>query len=230
MAKVEGSETLSLPRAEVWRRLNDPDILADSIPGCGGFELIEQDMFQTSITVAVGPVRGAYAGTVRYLDVEAPERCTIAVEGRGDKGTIQGEGAIRLGESDAGTEVSYTGTFKLTGPVAGVGQRLAPGISRRMIVETLQNLERAPRGAATRSGDCARAPTERVIHPPSAGGLSFAETDPAVPAPPVVGAPRPAVGAPSSVDFRPLALSTWGAFALGFATGVLTTLILEAAL
>jgi carbon monoxide dehydrogenase subunit G len=144
MAKVEGSETLSLPRAEVWRRLNDPDILAASIPGCDGFELIGQDKFQTTITVTVGPVRGAYAGTVSYLDVEAPERCTIAVDGRGDKGTIRGEGAVTLAESGAGTDVSYTGTFRLTGPVAGVGQRLAPGISRRMIVETLHNLERSP--------------------------------------------------------------------------------------
>jgi carbon monoxide dehydrogenase subunit G len=167
MPKVEGSETLSLQRAEVWRRLNDPDILAASIPGCSGFERIGEDEFQTTITVVVGPVRGAYAGTVTYRDVQAPERCTIAVEGRGDKGTIQGEGAVTLGESGAGTEVSYTGTFKLTGPVAGVGQRLAPGISRRMIVDTLHNIERTPG-----SGDLAPAPTEGVTHPPADGGTT----------------------------------------------------------
>jgi uncharacterized protein len=163
MPKVEGSETLSLQRAEVWRRLNDPDILAASIPGCSGFELIGQDEFQTTITVVVGPVRGAYAGTVRYLDVEAPERCTIAVDGRGDKGTIRGEGAVTLADSGAATEVSYTGTFKLTGPVAGVGQRLAPGISRRMIVETLHNLERAPGATPTGPGGSARGPTDGTV-------------------------------------------------------------------
>jgi carbon monoxide dehydrogenase subunit G len=219
MAKVEGSETLSLPRPELWRRLNDPDTLAESIPGCDGFELVGQGKFQTSITVAVGPVRGSYAGTVSYLDIEAPERCTIAVEGRGDKGTIQGEGAITLGESDVGTEVSYTGTFKLTGPVAGVGQRLAPGISRRMIVETLHNLERAP-GASMGSTESARAPIEGVTDSPVTGAPS-PEGDPPVSAPPAPG-DRP------SVDFRPVALPTWGVFALGFATGVLTTIILEA--
>lgn len=28
--------------------------------------------------------------------VEAPERCTIVIEGKGDKGTIAGRGAMRL--------------------------------------------------------------------------------------------------------------------------------------
>ena len=221
MAKVEGSETLSLPRAEVWRRLNDPDILAESIPGCSGFESVGQDKFQTTIAVAVGPVRGVYAGTVSYLDVEAPERCTIAVDGRGDKGTIHGEGAISLGESGADTEVSYTGTFKLTGPVAGVGQRLAPGVSRRMIVETLHNLERAAGQDTAGSTYYTRADIDAAPQPPVVNAAPAADGDPTVSAPPIRGN-RPAAA------FRPIALPPWGMFALGFATGVVFTIILEA--
>ena len=223
MAKVEGRETLSLPRTEVWRRLNDPDILAESIPGCSGFELIGQDEFQTSITVVAGPVRGAYAGTVRYLDVEAPERCTIAVQGRGDKGTIQGEGKIALGESGANTEVSYTGTFKLTGPVAGVGQRLAPGISRRMIVDTLHNLERARADAAHGSGDSAHASTTGVPGATASDGAPDAEHNPTVSAASGIEGRR-------SAEFRPFALPAWALFALGVVTGVVITIILEAVL
>ena len=223
MAKVEGSETLSLPRAEVWRRLNDPDILAESIPGCSGFELIGHDEFQTSITVVVGPVRGAYAGTVRYLDVEAPERCTIAVQGRGDKGTIQGEGKIALDESGTNTEVFYTGTFKLTGPVAGVGQRLAPGISRRMIVDTLRNLESAPGGAPLDAGASAQPSAAEVTGATETGAAPDAATTPARSATPVVREPR-------SAEFRPLALPGWALLALGVAIGVVITIILEAVL
>src|SRR5579862_2734689 len=213
MAKVEGTETLSLPRAEVWRRLNDPDILAESIPGCSGFEPIGQDKFQTTIAVAVGPVRGVYAGTVSYLDVEPPQRCTITVDGRGDKGTIQGEGAITLGESGAATEVSYTGTFKLTGPVAGVGQRLAPGVSRRMIVETLHNLERAPGQGDARRSDYSQADTDAASEPPIVNDIPAAQRESTHSAPPIGGNRLAA-------DFRPIALPPWGMFALGFATGV----------
>lgn len=144
MAQVEGSELLALPRAEVWRLLNDPDALGSSIPGCRGFERAgeSEQRYRTAITVAVGAVTGVYEGTVEYLDVEEPQGCTIVVAGRGDKGTIDGRGAITLEARDERTEVGYRGDFKLTGPIAGVGQRLAPGISRKMIVETLRNLER----------------------------------------------------------------------------------------
>jgi uncharacterized protein len=222
MAKVEGSETLSLPRTEVWRRLNDPDILAESIPGCSGFELIGRDEFQTSITVVVGPVRGAYAGTVRYLDVEAPERCTIAVQGRGDKGTIQGEGKIALGESGTNTEVSYTGTFKLTGPVAGVGQRLAPGISRRMIIDTLRNLESALGDAALEAGHSAQPSSAQ----PSAAGAAEPRGAPGAATKQV----SPVIDGRRSTEFRPFALPGWALFALGVAIGVVITIILEAVL
>jgi uncharacterized protein len=144
MPRVEGSELLALPRDEVWRLLNDPDTLAASIPGCRGFdrEGDGEHRYRTSITVAVGAVKGVYDGTVEYRDVTAPERCTIVVDGRGAQGGIHGEGRVVLAANEQATEVYYEGDFKLTGRVAGVGQRMAPGISRKMIIETLRNLER----------------------------------------------------------------------------------------
>ena len=96
MPRVEGSELLSLPRAEVWAMLNDPETLGAAIPGCRGFErdAEAEHRFRTAITVAVGAVRGVYEGTVLYEEVEEPERCTI-VSARGDKGAIDGSGADR---------------------------------------------------------------------------------------------------------------------------------------
>ena len=162
MPRVEGSEQLALSQARVWGLLNDPETLAASIPGCRGFERDgdAEHRYRTAITVAAGAVTGVYEGTVEYLDVTEPERCTIVVAGKGDKGAIDGRGLITLAASGEQTEVGYQGDFKLTGPVAGVGQRLAPGISRKLIVETLRNLERhgdAPEappdaGAATGAG------------------------------------------------------------------------------
>ena len=128
MPKVEGSERLALERPVVWRLLNDPETLAASIPGCDGFERADdgEHRYRTAIKVAVGPVTGVYEGTVEYLDVAEPERCTIVVAGKGDKGTIEGRGEITLAAADGATEVGYVGDFKLTGPVAGVGTADGP--------------------------------------------------------------------------------------------------------
>ena len=190
MPGVDGRERLALAPEEVWRRLNDPAVLARCIPGCSGLERLEDGRYRTTLTVAVGAVRGSYAGTVAYRDVEAPDRCTIVVEGRGDKGSITGQGEIALAGTGDSTEVTYRGTFKLTGPVAGVAQRLAPGLSRRMIVETLRNLEREgsesapPRPASPGPAASPAQPVQpsRVAPSPAAELRPFAVRRLAVPA------------------------------------------------
>ncbi len=202
MPKVEGREALELDRAEVWRLLNEPDTLAASIPGCRGFERDgdAEHRYRTSISVAVGPVTGVYEGTVEYTDVEEPERCTIVVSGKGDKGTIDGGGEIRLAEREGATEIAYVGDFKLTGPVAGVGQRMAPGVTRKMIVETLHNLESRggrPPGPTTDADPGASPQPDPVTTTPGAAPPPPAATEP----------------------FRPVTVSP--ALALAFAAGCL---------
>ena len=200
MPRVEGSELLAVDRAQLWRLLNDPDTLGASIPGCRGFErdADAEHRYRTAIKVAVGAVTGVYEGTVEYVDVEEPERCTIVVFGKGDKGTIEGRGAITLAERDGATEVGYTGDFKLTGPVAGVGQRMAPGVSRKMIVETLRNLER--RGAGLQEPAPADAPA-------------------------VASSPRTTARAEPE-PFRPLSLPAPAAFGAGAAVGLIVGIII----
>lgn len=216
MAHVDGKAVLELPRAEVWGLLNDPEILGASIPGCRGFERDgdAEHRYRTAITVAVGAVKGIYEGTVAYADVEEPERCTIVVSGRGDKGGIEGRGAIELRARDGSTEVAYRGDFKLTGPIAGVGQRLAPGISRKMIVETLRNLERrggehgAPiESSADRSGS-RLAGTEEADAAP--------ERDPAEPA----GQPARRPSPEAEVAFEPISAPPWALVAGGVIIGL----------
>jgi carbon monoxide dehydrogenase subunit G len=214
MPRVKGAEELNVPRQEVWRLLNDPDTLAASIPGCRGFERESETelRYNTAIKVAVGPVTGVYEGTVEYTDVAEPERCTIVVAGKGDKGTIEGRGAITLAPSDDGTDVSYEGEFKLTGPVAGVGQRMAPGVSRKMIVETLRNLERRAQPDAsprvTEDGADAKPAGETAQHRETA----TRKIEPSEAAAP---------GAPDSGDqvFRPFTISPAAAFVAGLIIG-----------
>jgi len=213
MPKIEGSEALGLGRADVWRLLNEPDTLAASIPGCRGFERDgdAEHRYRTTISVAVGPVTGVYEGTVEYTEVAEPERCTIVVSGKGDKGTIDGRGEITLAERDGGTEVAYVGDFKLTGPVAGVGQRMAPGVTRKMIVETLRNLER--HGETPREPAPAPAPAD----PPAGADGKRAS---AAEGPPSSGAEasRPPEAAQAE-PFRPLSVSPVVAFVAGCLVG-----------
>ena len=156
---------------------------------------------------------GVYEGTVEYLDVTEPERCTIVVAGKGDKGAIDGRGLITLAASGEQTEVGYQGDFKLTGPVAGVGQRLAPGISRKLIVETLRNLER--------HGDAPEPPPTPAPQPAPVEGA--AEPLPHPPAP-------TAAAPPSEQAFRPFSVSPLGAFVAGCVLGLVLGVLIGALL
>lgn len=210
MAKVDGSETLSLSRERVWALLNDPEMLGAAIPGCHGLEREEgeEHRYRTAIAVAVGAVNGVYEGTVLYADIEEPERCTIKVSGRGDKGTIDGQGKIELLARGDDTEVAYRGEFKLTGPVAGIGQRLAPGVSRKMIIETLRNLER--------SGTAPQPPAADDVEPPE--GASAAPPTPAGGGE-LDGGPSPPPRAVEPFDPVPAWVRPAGLLALGLVVG-----------
>jgi hypothetical protein len=92
-----------------------------------------------------------------------------------------------------------------------------------MIVDTLHNLERASADAAYGSGDSGHASTSGEPSATASDGAPDAEHDPTVSAASVMQERR-------SAEFRPLALPAWALFALGAATGIVITIILEAVL
>ena len=140
----------------------------------------------------------------------SPSAARSSIAGKGDKGAIDGRGLITLAARGDQTEVGYQGDFKLTGPVAGVGQRLAPGISRKLIVETLRNLER--HGDAPEAPAPQPAPVEGAAEP--------------LPHPPAPSASAP----PSEQAFRPFSVSPLGAFIAGCVLGLVLGVLIGALL
>ncbi|HXF83057.1 MAG TPA: carbon monoxide dehydrogenase subunit G [bacterium] len=140
--KVEGSYTFAAPRERVWTLLNDPAVLARATPGVKRLEPQGPDTYKATIEVAVGPVKGAYDGTVSITDKAPPERLTLRVEGGGRPGTIRATGELRLEEQDGQTVVHYVGDAQVTGIVASVGHRLMGGVARQMAGEFFKGIER----------------------------------------------------------------------------------------
>ena len=140
--KVEGSYTFAAPREKIWALLNDPAVLARATPGVKALTPQGPDIYKATIEVAVGPVKGAYDGTVSITDKVPPERMTLRVEGGGRPGTIRATGELRLAEQDGRTVVTYTGDAQVTGLVASVGHRLMGGVARQMAGEFFKAVER----------------------------------------------------------------------------------------
>jgi len=140
--KVEGSYTFAAPRERIWALLNDPDVLARVTPGVKTLTPQGADAYKAKIELAVGPVKGAYDGTVRITDKTPPERMTLRVEGGGKPGTIRATGELRLEEQDGRTVVNYTGDAQITGLIAGIGHRLIGGVAKQMAGEFFKAVEK----------------------------------------------------------------------------------------
>ena len=80
---MTGEFRIPAPRDAVWRALNDPEVLKQSIPGCETVEKTSDTEFVAKVTAAVGPVKARFGGKVTLSDIDPPNGYTISGEGQG---------------------------------------------------------------------------------------------------------------------------------------------------
>lgn len=139
--KIEGNYTFDAPRKVVWEMFLDPEVLARTMPGCKKLELVGENEYEGMMQMKVGPVQGTFKGNVHLTDLQAPETYHMKVDGRGPSGFVQGEGDVRLEETDEGSTIMhYSGDAQVGGRLAQVGQRLLDSSARAITKQSLENL------------------------------------------------------------------------------------------
>ena len=139
--KIEGNYTFDAPRDVVWEMFLDPEVLARTMPGCKKLELVGENEYEGMMQMKVGPVQGTFQGNVHLTDLQAPETYHMKVDGRGPSGFVQGEGDVRLEETDEGSTIMhYSGEAQVGGRLAQVGQRLLDSSARAITKQSLDNL------------------------------------------------------------------------------------------
>ncbi|MGH9631902.1 MAG: SRPBCC family protein [Bryobacteraceae bacterium] len=131
--KISGSYNVDLPREAAYELLQDPEVLAKSMPGCDRLDRIGEDEYAMKMKMAIASISGLFDGKVRLADQQPPEGFRLIVEGAGKVGFMKGEGLLRLSNQEAGTEIRYEGDVHVGGTLAAVGQRLLDTTSRMMI-------------------------------------------------------------------------------------------------
>jgi putrescine---pyruvate transaminase len=166
MPRVTGERILAGPPELVWALLTDAAELARAMPGAGEVEAAEGRSFRTTISLAVGPVKDTYEGRLAYEDEHPPTACTIVVETKGRSGQVAGRGAMRLEPRDGeATFLRYEGDFKVSGAVAGVGQRMIAGVARKTIERTLDGIGRRLSDVPEPVSEPPAVPTTAFWHP-----------------------------------------------------------------
>ena len=148
--KIVGNYTFAARREEVWAALNDPEVLARTIPGCQRLEQVGENEYESTLKVGLQAVRGVYSGRVKIDNLRPPEYYEIHVDGKGNNGFLKGSGSIQLREENGHTILDYGGEAHVGGTIASVGQRLLDGAAKTLISQSLKAL--AAQIEARRSG------------------------------------------------------------------------------
>jgi carbon monoxide dehydrogenase subunit G len=130
---VSASYAFAATPDQVWKLLNDPDVVASCLPGCERLEPIGDEHYKAELNLAIAAVTGRYTGTVALLDKRPPHSYRLVVQGKGSPGFVMGEATVELVEADGATIVRVTGQGQVGGPMARVGQRLLSTASKMMM-------------------------------------------------------------------------------------------------
>ena len=138
---MTGEVQLPAPRQMVWQKLNDPDVLKATIPGCESLEKTSDTSFQAVAVTKIGPVKARWKGKVTLTDLDPPNGYKIVGDGEGGvAGFAKGSAVVKLSDKDGGTLLTYNvdrGQARTTRPAADQrrgqedGRRVFPEIRRR---------------------------------------------------------------------------------------------------
>lgn len=165
---LEGSKQLAAPRNEVWRLLEDEEVLKACIPGCETLTRVGSDEFQAVVLAKVGPVQARFNGSLKRFDAVVPERFSLAGQGQGGMaGFGKMTAHITLQDMPGGTQLNFTSEAQVGGKLAQVGSRLVDVAAERFNTEFFHRFEAliaerttVPGTSPTPSAPASPAPTE----------------------------------------------------------------------
>lgn len=157
--EIKGEYQIASSRQDVWRALNDPDILRKCIPGCESLQQVSDNEMQATVMAAIGPVKARFDTTLTLENVNPPEGYRLVGESKaGAAGFGRGSADVQLADVDGGTLLSYVADFKVGGKLAQVGSRLVLGASKKTADQFFGQFSRELDPGARRVGDVTEQP------------------------------------------------------------------------
>ncbi len=141
--KIAGFYQVPAAGPRVYQALQDPAVLARSMPGCKRLERVGENEYEMQMNVVLSNISGLFAGKVRLADQAPPDSFRLVVDGSGKIGFLKGDGLLVLVGNGDSTEVRYDGDVQAGGVIAGVGQRLLETTAKMIIKRFFERLSDA---------------------------------------------------------------------------------------
>lgn len=131
--ELTGEQLIPAAQAEVWRGLNDPEVLKACISGCESIEKLSEVEYALVTVAAIGPVKAKFRGKLRLADLEPPNSYSLSFDGQGGAaGFGKGSASVSLSAAGADTRLRYAVKAQVGGKLAQLGSRLIDGVAKKM--------------------------------------------------------------------------------------------------
>jgi uncharacterized protein len=174
----------------VWRALLDMEGVASCLPGATITATAEENVYDGSMRLKLGPMRVEYRGTATLSDVdERSHTAVISLSAREAKGQGSAMATIRnrldpVSGGAGGTRVIAETDLHITGPQAQFGRGVIEDVGRRVLSEFSQRLEQRIGGSSATETPAAEAPAPAATETPAAEAPAPASPPVHAPAPP----------------------------------------------
>ncbi len=187
--ELNGTRIIPATVEQTWAALNNPEVLKRCINGCESLERMGEDGLQAVVALKVGPVSARFKGSVKLLNVQAPNSYTLQFDGQGGvAGFGKGSADVSLlpaPEAAPGhTQLSYAARATVGGKMAQVGSRLVDAAAGKITEDFFTAFEAVLREMhATPAEEAAPAATAATAAPAvtAAPAALAPPTPPAVP-------------------------------------------------
>jgi len=133
---LTGEYRIPAPRDDVWRALNDPNVLQKCIPGCESVEKLSDTEFTAKVVLKIGPMTAKFSGKGTLSNLDPPKGYTITGEGQGGvAGFGKGKADVALEVDGNVTVMRYKAEAQVGGKMAQLGARLIDSTAKKLADE-----------------------------------------------------------------------------------------------
>ena len=123
--EINNSFEVPLPPAQAWKVLMDIERIAPCMPGAELTGVVDKDTYAGKVSVKLGPVALAFAGQVKFTEIdEANRKARVKAQGKDSKGRGGANATVdfHLLPTAAGSQVVVKTDLSLSGAVAQYGR------------------------------------------------------------------------------------------------------------
>ena len=131
--EFSGTQTITVPIADVWAFLSDVNQVAPCAPGFQSLEELGPEHWKAVVSVGVGPVKAKFTLDVTRPEMREQELMIVKARGKAAGSAVDLQGEMHLRSvSETETQMDWHANVMVGGTLASVGARLMNSTAEKL--------------------------------------------------------------------------------------------------